>query len=57
MNGRPTVKKNLFGQPVHVVEMQSEAVLPVLFTVPCSPAPDDNLHGFPGAAPHDPEHV
>ena len=51
-------KKNLFGQPVHVVEMQSEGgASGTVHGSLQSGRPDDNLHGFPGAAPHDPEHV
>ena len=50
--------KNVFGTPVKVVEMESEAG--AAGTVPRLARrrrPHDHLHGVAGPAPHDPQHV
>ena len=45
-------KKNLFGQPVQVVEMQSEGGYGPWF--PAGRCPDHYLHRLPGVAADDP---
>ncbi len=51
-------RKNIFGQPVDVVEMQSEGgASGAVHGSPLGRRPDDDLHGVPGPDAHAPEHA
>ena len=51
-------RKNIFGTPVNVVEMESEAgAAGTVHGSLGSRCSDHHLHGFSGPAPDDPEHV
>ncbi len=49
--------KNIFGQEVKVVEMQSEAGAAGAVHGSSASGADDDLHSFTGIASDDPEHV